>query len=140
MADYAPISPYLLYRDAQAAIDFLGRAFGFEEVLRVGGHDGRVVHAELRLGPRSVMLSELGPDYRPPRETGGRNALVHLYVDDLDALVRRAVQAGAEVMNEPEDKPEGDRRGDLLDPEGQWWSLSQHVRDVPPQEWGGTVT
>lgn len=134
------MSPYLLYRDTAAAIDFLTRAFGFREVLRATSPGGAIQHVELRLDERSVMLGSPGPDYRPPRETGERSSLVHMYVDDVDVLFRRAVEAGAEVANEPEDKPEGDRRGDVVDPEGHWWSLSQHVRDVPLEEWGGTTS
>ena len=132
--DYAGISPYLICADAEAEIDFLGRAFGFREVLRATNPEGELMHAELRLGDRSVMLGGGGE-----RSDATQRVLVHMYVDDVDALYRRAVDAGAKPMNEPEDKREGDRRGDLRDPEGFWWSLSQHVRDVPPEEWGGTV-
>jgi PhnB protein len=133
--DYAGISPYLICADAEAEIDFLERALGFREVLRATSPDGELMHAELRLGDRSVMLGGGGEpaDKSPPR------MLIHMYVDDVDALYLRAVEAGAKPMNEPEDKREGDRRGDLIDPEGFWWSLSQHVRDVPPEEWGGTI-
>jgi PhnB protein len=138
--DYAPISPYLLYVDVPAALDFLTRAFGFREVLRAEAPDGTIQHAEMRLGERSVMLGYPGPGYTPPGPDEGRSVLVHMYVDDVDDVFRRAVEAGATVVNEPEDKREGDRRGDLLDPEGQWWSISQHVRDVAPEEWGGTIS
>ncbi len=134
--EYAGISPYLICADAEAEIAFLERAFGFREVLRATSTDGELRHAELRLGDRSVMLG--GGSERPSGEELPR-VLVHMYVDDVDTLYRRAVEAGAKPVNEPEDKPEGDRRGDLVDPEGFWWSLSQHVRDVPPEEWGGTV-
>jgi PhnB protein len=137
--DYAPLSPYLLYADVPAALDFLARAFGFEEVLRAEAPDGTIQHAEMRLGERSIMLGYPGSSYVPPGDSEARSMLVHMYVDDVDKAFRRAVEAGARVINEPEDKPEGDRRCDLLDPEGQWWSLSQHVRDVPPEEWGGAI-
>jgi PhnB protein len=133
--DYPGISPYLLCADVEAEIDFLARAFGFREVLRATSPDGVVRHAELRLGDRSVML---GPGGSAP-EDGIPRILVHMYVDDVDALFRRAVVAGARPMNEPEDKREGDRRGDAVDPEGHWWSLSEHVRDVPPEEWSGRI-
>jgi PhnB protein len=134
--DYAGISPYLICEDAEAEIAFLERAFGFRELLRATAPDGELVHAELRLGERSVMLG--GGGQRPAAAETPR-VLVHMYVDDVDALFRRAVEAGAEPVNEPEDKREGDRRGDLRDPEGHWWSLSQHVRDVPAEQWGGTI-
>lgn len=134
--DYAGISPYLICEDAEAEIAFLERAFGFRELLRATAPDGDLVHAELRLGERSVMLG--GGGQLP---AGGEmpRVLVHMYVDDVDALFRRAVEAGAEPVNEPEDKREGDRRGDAVDPEGHWWSLSEHVRDVPPEEWSGRI-
>ena len=134
--DYPGISPYLLCADVEAEVAFLERAFGFRELLRAAPpDDGRLQHVELRLGDRSVMLGPGGPapEGEPPR------VLVHMYVDDVDELFRRAVEAGAKPVNEPEDKREGDRRGDVLDPEGHWWSLAQHVRDVPPEEWGGTI-
>jgi PhnB protein len=137
--DYAPISPYLLYADVPRALDFLTRAFGFREVLRAESPDGTIQHAEMRLGERSIMLGYPGPGYTPPGDSEGPSVLVHMYVDDVDEVFRRAVEAGARVVNEPEDKREGDRRCDLLDPEGQWWSISQHVRDIAPEEWGGTI-
>jgi PhnB protein len=135
--DYAGISPYLICSDVEAEIDFLARAFGFREILRASSPDGRLMHAELRLGERSVMLGR-GGERREGDATP--RVLVHMYVDDVDGLYRQAVEAGAEVINELEDKPEGDRRGDLRDPEGFWWTVSQHVRDVPPEEWGGQVS
>jgi PhnB protein len=137
--DYAPISPYLLYADVPAALGFLTRAFGFTEVLRAEGPDGTIHHAEMRLGERSIMLSSPGPGFTAPGESEARSMLVHMYVDDVDDAFMRAVEAGARPVNEPEDKPEGDRRCNVLDPEGHWWSLSQHVRDVAPEEWGGKI-
>jgi PhnB protein len=134
--DSAGISPYLICADAEAEIAFLDRAFGFREILRASSPDGELMHAELRLGDRSVMLGGGGP---PAADGEMPRVLIHIYVDDVDALYRQAVEAGAKPRNEPEDKREGDRRGDVVDPEGFWWSLSQHVRDVPPEEWGGSI-
>ena len=134
--DYAGISPYLICADAEAEIAFLERAFGFRERLRATNPDGELMHAELRLGDRSVMLGGGG---EKQKDDAMPRVLIHMYVDDVDALFRRAVEAGARPKSEPEDKREGDRRGDVVDPEGFWWSLSQHVRDVPPEEWGGKI-
>jgi uncharacterized glyoxalase superfamily protein PhnB len=117
------IAPYLLYEDGAAAIEFLTRAFGFEEVMRM--EEGGVVnHAELRLGDDSVMLGDPGEDYKSPRNAGHYSSLVHVYVDDVDAHYERAKAAGAEILMEPTDQEYGDRRYDAKDPEGQFWSFS----------------
>ena len=117
------IAPYLLYEDGAAAIDFLTKAFGFEEVMRMD-ESGVVNHAELRLGDDSIMLGEPGGDYRGPNKTDQRTSLVHVYVDDVDAHFERAKAAGAEIVQEPTDQEYGDRRYDAKDPEGQLWSFA----------------
>ena len=120
------IAPYLLYEDGAAAIDFLTNAFGFEEVVRM--EDGGVVnHAELKLGDDTVMLGYPGPDYRGPKKTGISNALVHVYVDDVDAHFERAKAAGAEIVTEPADQEYGDRRYDARDPEGHSWFFAAPI-------------
>jgi PhnB protein len=117
------IAPYLLYEDGAAAIDFLIKAFGFEEVMRM--EEGGVVnHAELRLGDDSIMLGDPGADYEGPNKADHRTALVHVYVDDVDAHFGRAKAAGAEIVMEPTDQEYGDRRYDAKDPEGQLWSFA----------------
>ena len=130
------IVPYLLYEDVAAAIEWLGDAFGFEEVLRVTAAAGDVNHAELRLGEESVFLGDPGDDYRGPTRLGARTAQVHVYVDDVDAHYERAVAAGAEIRQAPEDMPYGDRRYDAYDPEGQLWSFATRLREVAPGDWG----
>jgi PhnB protein len=129
------ITPYLLYRDGSAAVDYLTRTFGFEEVMRSQSPEGRVGHAELRIGDGHVYLGEPGPDYRSPSELGGVTVLIHAYVDDVDAHFARAKEAGADVKGEPEDRPYGDRVYHALDPEGHDWFFAQHLRDVPVEEW-----
>ena len=129
------ITPYLLYRDGAAAIDYLTRALGFEVVVRLESPEGRVGHAELRLGDGHVYLGEPGDGYRDPKELGGATVLVHVYVDDVDAHYARANEAGADVEGEPEDRPYGDRIYRATDPEGHRWLIAQHVRDVPVEEW-----
>ena len=117
------IAPYLLYEDGAAAIDFLTKAFGFEEVMRM--EEGGVVnHAELRLGDDSIMLGDPGEDYQGPNKADHRSSLVHVYVDDVDAHFERAKAAGAEIVQEPTDQEYGDRRYDAKDPEGQLWSFA----------------
>jgi PhnB protein len=121
------IAPYLLYEDGAAAIDFLTRAFGFEEVIRMD-EDGVVNHAELRLGDDSVMLGDPGEDYKNPKNADHYSALVHVYVDDVDAHFERAKAAGAEIVMEPTDQEYGDRRYDAKDPEGHLWSFAMTLR------------
>lgn len=120
------IAPYLLYEDGVAAIEFLTNAFGFEESMRM--EDAGVVnHAELRLGDDVVMLGQSGEDYRSPKNAGHYNALVHVYVDDVDAHFDRAKAAGAEIVMEPTDQEYGDRRYDAKDPEGHFWSFATNL-------------
>jgi PhnB protein len=117
------IAPYLLYEDGAAAIDFLTKAFGFEEVMRMD-EGGVINHAELRLGEDSIMLGDPGEDYQSPARADHRTSLVHVYVDDVDAHFERAKAAGAEIVMEPTDQEYGDRRYDAKDPEGQLWSFA----------------
>jgi PhnB protein len=132
------VTPYLLYEDVAAAIDWLCDAFGFEERLRFADGSGIVTHAELTLGGGEVFLGHPGPDYRSPRELGAFTHLVHVYVDDVDAHCARAVEAGAPVLGELQDTPYGDRRYDTEDIEGHRWSFAQVVRTVAPEDWGAT--
>jgi uncharacterized glyoxalase superfamily protein PhnB len=133
------ITPYLLYEDGAAAVDFLTRVFGFEEVLRSQSPEGRVWHAELKLGDGEVMLGEPGSGYRNPASLGGVTVSIHVYVEDVDAHCERAKAAGAEIAAEPEDQAYGDRRYRAQDPEGHEWFFAQRVREVAPEEWGATV-
>ena|SRR6266566_2424155 len=136
---YPRICPYLLYADGAAAIDFITRGFGFRERMRMPDETGRVTHAELELDGGVVMLGQPGEDFETPKQLGRDTSLVHVYVDDVDAHFRRAKEAGAEVTREPEDQPYGDRNYAAKDPEGHDWFFSQHVRDVPPAEFGAAA-
>lgn len=133
------IAPYLLYEDVASMLDWLARAFGFEERLRYAGPDGAVTHAEMTFGDGHLMLGDPGPDFRSPKRLGAFTVLVHVYVDDVDEHCRRAREAGATILAEPADQPYGDRRYDAEDPEGVRWSFAQHVREVAPEEWGATT-
>lgn len=118
------VAPYLFYEDAEAAADFLTRAFGFEERMRaIGGAGG--LHVELRLDDESVMIGQATWDYANPRKSDNATAMVHVYVDDVEALRERARSAGAEIVNELVEQPNGDRRTDIRDPEGHMWSFAQ---------------
>jgi PhnB protein len=128
------VTPYLLYEDLDAAVDWLLAAFGFEERIRMKGSDGRAVHAEVGLGDGVVMMGSPGPDYRNPKHLGGTTQLVNVYVDDVDAHCEKARAGGAVVLKEPEDQFYGDRTYRAEDPEGHHWSFSEHVRDVSPED------
>src|SRR5688572_13732971 len=133
------VTPYLLYEDGAAAMDFLVRAFGFEEVLRSHSPQGRMWHGELKIGDGHVYVGEPGGDYRNPKRLGGVTMGVHVYLDDVDAHCERAKAAGAEIEGEPEDRPYGDRAYQAVDPEGHRWFFATRVRDVAPEEWGAEV-
>ena len=132
------VFPYLLYEDCAMMLDWLTRAFGFEEKLRYSDESGTVTHAEMDVGGGSIFMGDPGDDYRSPKSSGGWPAQVQVYVDDVDAHYDQARTAGAEIRKELEDTPYGDRRYDAYDAEGHLWMFSTHVRDVPPEEWGAT--
>jgi uncharacterized glyoxalase superfamily protein PhnB len=114
------VTPYLLYEDAGAAVEWLAKAFGFREAERIE-HEGVVAHAELDVGDGSrIFLGGPGGDYRNPKAVG-RTSLVYVYVEDVDAHHARAKDAGAEIVEEPHDEPYGDRRYAAEDPEGHVW-------------------
>lgn len=133
-----PVTPYLLYEDCAAMLDWLERAFGFAEVLRYEDAAGNVTHAEMAVGDGSIMLGDPGDEYRSPNNGGGWPAQISVYVGDVDEHHARASAAGAEIRQEPTDMPYGDRRYDAYDAEGHLWMFSTHVRDVPPADWGAT--
>lgn len=126
----AQVTPYLLYEDVDAAVDWLVGAFGFTERTRIQGQDGRAQHAEVRLGDGLVMMGRPGPDYKNPKRLGGATQVVYVYVDNVDRHCEIAKAAGARILNEPADQFYGDRSYHAEDPEGHHWSFAQHVRDV----------
>jgi PhnB protein len=134
------IVPYLLYKDCDAALDWLGRAFGFEEVLRYTGAEGYVNHAEMKLGGARIFMGDPGEDYRNPKELGRETVGLYVYVDDVDAHFERAQAAGAEIREEPADQEYGERRYTARDPEGHLWFFATVIHRLAPEEWGATVS
>ena len=123
------VTPYLLYEDAGAAVEWLSRAFGFREVERMEGEDGTVGHAEMEVGEGArIFLGGPGGDYRSPKSLGTRTVLVYLYVEDVDEHCARAREAGAEIVEEPADQPYGERRYAAADLEGQHWYFATPLR------------
>ena len=133
---YHVVTPYLSIRGAANAIEFYKKAFGATERMRMSQPDGRVGHAELQIGDSCVMLADEFPemDFRGPHSVGGSPVHLHLYVEDVDAVVAQAVGAGAKVMRAVQDQFYGDRSGTLADPYGHVWNVSTHKEDVPPEE------
>jgi PhnB protein len=131
---YPRVVPYVLYEDADAAVDFLTSAFGFTEKLRMTDDNGRVNHAEVEIGDGVVMLGTPGPHYKNPRRLEAKTQNIYVYVDDVDAHYERAKAAGATITREPEDQFYGDRNYGVEDPEGHEWYFGTHVRDVSPEE------
>jgi PhnB protein len=128
------ISPYLYYRDVAAAMDWLARAFGLKERLRMPGPDGSVMHGEMELADGLVMMGCPSPTYRNPSQLGQATHSLYVYVEDVDKHYRHARDAGAKILAEPEDKFYGDRTYGAEDPEGHQWYFAQHVRDVAPED------
>ena len=133
---YHTITPYLAVEDAAKAIDFYKQAFGAKERMRMDGPGGMVAHAEIQIGDSLIMLSDPFPQstIRPPSERGGPTASLFLYVEDVDAFVQKAVDAGATLTQPVEDQFWGDRWGTVTDPFGHHWQIATHVEDVPPEE------
>lgn len=127
---------YLRVQDAPKAIDFYREAFGAVEKFRLAEPGGRIGHAELELGGTTLMLSDEYPEFGiyGPKTIGGTSATLHLHVDDADAMIRRAVAAGAEVLREPQDQFYGERSGTLRDPFGHEWNIGHQIEQVTPAE------
>jgi PhnB protein len=133
---YAGVTPYLIIRDADRAIDFYRDIFGATEVMRLNYPDGKIAHAELRIGEGHVMISEEMADhgFRGPLSFGGTPVSFLVYFEDVDAVFARAIAAGAENQRPVDDQFYGDRSGTLVDPFGHVWTLATHKRDMSPEE------
>jgi len=133
---YHTVTPYLSVDDAAAAIEYYTQVFGAKESVRMDGPDGMIGHAELDIGDSKVMLADPFPQAstKPPKELGGTTASIFMYVEDVDGVVKRAVDAGATITMEVADQFWGDRLGSIQDPFGHSWSIATHVEDIPPEE------
>ena len=133
---YPQVTPYLCVDGASDAIQFYTTVFGATERVRLPGPDGTIGHAELQLGDSIIMLADESPDigFRSPKAIGGSPVTISVYVEDVDGVFDRAVQAGAKALRPVEDQFYGDRSGQFEDPFGHRWSVATHVEDVPPDE------
>jgi uncharacterized glyoxalase superfamily protein PhnB len=127
---------YLRMKDAAKAIDFYQRAFGASEKFRLCEPSGRVGHAELDFGGTTLMLSDEFPEYgiRGPESLGGTTLTIHLHVDDADALIRRAVAAGATIVRPATDQFYGERSGTVRDPFGHEWNIGHEIEKLSAAE------
>jgi PhnB protein len=133
---YHTVTPYLAVDDATKAIEFYKRAFGATEHVKMEGPPGKIAHAELKIGDSLIMFSDPMPQAttKPPKELGGTSSSIFLYVEDVDEVVKQAIDAGATVLQEVQDQFWGDRFGSVQDPFGHQWSVATHVEDVDPKE------
>jgi PhnB protein len=133
---YHTLTPYMTVRDGARAIEFYKQAFGAVEKGVMKGPDGKIVHAELRIGDSLIMLGDEMPQFGSlsPQSIGGSGMGLHIYVEDADAAFDRAVKAGASVEMPVTDMFWGDRYGKLVDPFGHKWSIATHVKDVSMEE------
>jgi PhnB protein len=135
-AGYSDVTPYLSIRGAAQAIEFYKKAFGAKELMRMPGPEGKLGHAEIRIGGSRLMLSDEYPpmDFLGPQSRGGTTVHLHVYVKGVDSVIERAVAAGAKVLRPVANQFYGDRTGSVQDPFGHVWHIATHVEDVPPKE------
>ncbi len=133
---YSTVTPYLIFADAAQAIEFYQQAFGAVELFRMPTPDGKVAHAEIKIGNAPLMMGGEYPNmgYHGVQHYGGSPISLMLYVEDCDALFHQAVAAGATVKQELKDQFYGDRSGTVADPFGYQWTISTHKEDVAPEE------
>jgi uncharacterized glyoxalase superfamily protein PhnB len=133
---YHTATPYLIIQGAANAIEFYKKAFGAKELVRMPGPGGKLMHAEIQIGDSPIMLSDEFPEYgtRSPKTLGGTPVGVFLYVENVDAVFRQALTAGAKELMPVQDQFWGDRYGKLEDPFGHQWQLATHQEDVAPEE------
>jgi PhnB protein len=133
---YHAVTPYLSVKGASEAIEFYRKAFGAEELYRLPMPGGVVGHAELQIGDSRIMLADEMPQgsAKSPRTLSGTTIGLLIYVPDVDARFKRAVDAGAKVLRPVADQFYGDRSGTVEDPFGHTWTIATHVEDVVPEE------
>jgi PhnB protein len=133
---YHSVTPYLIVRGGAQALEFYKKALGAKEVMRMPGPDGKVGHAEIRIGDSHIMLADEHPERGVvgPQALGGSPVGLCVYVENVDAVFDRAVSAGAKVVHPVKDQFYGDRSGTVDDPFGHRWTIATHKEDVSPEE------
>ena len=134
---YHTVTPYFTVRDAARAVEFYKQAFDATELMRMAEPDGKIRHAEIRIGNSPIMIGDEFPEFSEMRSfqgLGGSPVSVYLYVEDVDAMFNRAVAAGAKVRSPIKDEFYGDRVGAVEDPYGLAWFIATHKEDVAHEE------
>lgn len=133
---YHDITPSLSFKGTGEAIVWYKNVFGAKEKMKLNGPDNKVMHAELIIGDSMIFLAEENPRYnnKTPRAVNGNSISLHLYVEDVDETIKKAVQNGASLTMPAMDMFYGDRVGSIDDPYGYTWVLATHVKDVPEKE------
>ncbi len=133
---YHTVTPYLILKNAAAAIEFYKKALGAVELFRMEAPGGKIGHAEIRIGDSPVMLADEYPDmgYKGPESLGGTSVSLMVYVADVDKVYRQAIAAGGKELRPLQNQFYGDRSGTLSDPFGHMWTISSHVEDVSEEE------
>jgi PhnB protein len=135
-AGHHTASPYLTIKNAAEALEFYKKAFGANEIYKLMMPDGRLGHAEMRVGDSIIMMADEFPEYggKAPQTLGGSPVSIYLYVEDVDAFFKKALAAGAKERKPVMDQFYGDRSGQLEDPFGHLWWVATHKEDVAPEE------
>ena len=138
---YHSVTPYLIVRGAASALDFYKKAFGATELFRFPMPDGRIGHAEIKIGDSQIMLADEPQDephqrigLKAPRSLNGTSVGIMLYVENVDAVAKQAISAGATEVRPVVDQFYGDRSGTVLDPFGHVWTIATHKEDLSPEE------
>ena len=133
---YHTVTVNLNLKDVEKTIDFIKRAFGAEETYRLAMPDGRIGHAEMRIGSAGMMLADEFPEMgiKSPQSYGGSGVTLLFYVRDVDAAAERAIQAGAKVKRPVKDQFYGDRSGTFEDPFGHVWTIATRKEELSPEE------
>ena len=139
---YHNVTPYLFVRTAASAIDFYKNVFGATEMVRMAGPNGKIMHAELKIGDSIAMLADENPQtaMMSPQTVGGFSVGLHLYMENVDAVIQKALENGAKALRPIKNQFYGDRSGSLLDPFGHLWTVSTHIEDVSPEEMSKRMT
>jgi PhnB protein len=133
---YYSLTPYLVIKGAEQAIDFYKNVFGATENMRMPGPGGRIMHAEIKIGNSVLMLSDENTErgFLSPKSIGSTGSSIMLYTDDVDATFSKAMAAGSKSDQPPTDMPWGDRMANITDPFGHNWAIATHKEDVAPEE------
>jgi PhnB protein len=135
---YRRVTPCLIVQGGVKALEFYAEVFGATERMRFPGPGGTVAHAEVQIGDSVVIVEDESPERGttapPPGGVAGSPSSLFIYVEDVDAVVARAVELGATLQRPPQDQFYGDRDGYIVDPFGHGWTIATHVEDVAPEE------